>query len=208
MKKTIQRSVQFLTLALFILLLITGRVQAWMVIFLGSALLSLFFSRFYCGWLCPINTLITPIRWIKKKKKVKRSKMPSWITSGVPRIIVLLLFLGTMGFVFTTDKKLPVLPVLLILGVVISTFFDEALWHRYLCPYGTILSLPARFSKWAMTIDKTACNNCTRCARVCPAHSIVKEDKHRIIKAECLVCHECERVCAQEAITYKNTTKS
>lgn len=207
MKKTIQRSVQVLTLALFFLLLFTGRVQAWMIIFLGSALLSLFFSRFYCGWLCPINTMITPIRWIKKKKKVKRSKLPSWITSGVPRIITLVLFLATMGFVFTTGKKLPVLPALLILGVVISTFFDEALWHRYLCPYGTILSVPARFSKWAMTIDKEVCNNCTRCARECPANAIVKEEKHRIVKAECLVCHECERVCTQDAITYKNTSK-
>ncbi len=203
MKKTLQRIVQIASLALFVLLFIKGKIQIWMIIFLGSALLTLLVSRFYCGWICPINTLIRPITWIKRKLKIKRREMPSWIKSGVLRIIFLILFLATMGFVFITGKKLPVLPALLGLGVILSIFFDEALWHRHLCPYGTILTLTGRFSKKAVTIDQELCNKCRLCTRVCPTNTIVKGEKHQIVKTECLVCFECQQVCPQKAINFK-----
>lgn len=203
MKKVFQRTIQIVSLALFIVLLIKGNIQAWMVIFVASTLLTLLFSRFYCGWLCPINTLIKPISWVKQKMKIKRKQLPAWIQSDVLRFIFLFVFLAAFGFVFISGKKLPVLPILLGLGVVLSIFFDEALWHRHLCPYGTILSFPGRFSKKAMTIDEELCNNCQRCTRVCPSNAIIKNEKHQIIKKECLVCHECERVCNQDAISYR-----
>ncbi len=202
MKKFTQRFIQIATLALFVILFIKGNIQMWMIIFVGSTLLALIFSRFYCGWLCPINTLFIPINWVKKKLKIKRQKMPSWITSDVFRIIFLVLFLGAMVFVFVSGKKLPVLPALLVIGVILTIFFDEALWHRHLCPYGTILSLPARFSKKSVTINPELCNNCTLCARVCPTNTIIKDEKHMIVKKECLVCLECQRVCPKGAITY------
>ncbi len=203
MKKSIQRTVQVLSLALFVVLLIKGKVQLWMAIFVASTLLALLFSRFYCGWICPINTVIRPISWAKKKMKIKRMKMPSWIERDWLRYLTLILFLATMGFVFKTGKKLPVLPALLGLGVLLSLLFDEALWHRHLCPYGTILSFTGRFSKKAMRIDGELCNNCHRCSRVCPSNAIIKDEKHQIIKKECLVCHECERVCTKDAIRYR-----
>lgn len=203
MKKLMQRTVQVLTLALFVLLLIQGKVQLWMVIFLGSALLSLLFSRFYCGWLCPINTILRPIAYVKKKLKIKSLKTPAFFKNGVVRILMLLGFLALMVVVFKTGKKLPVLPALVLLGAALSLFFEEELWHHWLCPYGTILSLPARAAKKSMVIDPSLCTNCTRCAKVCPSGAIVKEEKHRIIKNECLVCHACERVCTKDAISYK-----
>ena len=49
---------QLIALILFIVLLITGRIQVWMGIFLVSAVLALFFGRIYCGWICPINTVM------------------------------------------------------------------------------------------------------------------------------------------------------
>nr|WP_319776615.1 4Fe-4S binding protein [uncultured Sphaerochaeta sp.] len=82
MKKTIQRIVQFLFLGLFIFLLIRGKVQMWMGIFLLSLVLSLFFSRFYCGWICPINTFLKPITFLKKKFHVGSIKTPSFFKNG------------------------------------------------------------------------------------------------------------------------------
>ena len=110
MKKAIQRSVQVASLLFFILLIFKGRVQLWMLIFASSTLLTLLFSRFYCGWICPINTVIRPISWVKRRLRVKRQKMPTWIEGDIPRNIVLVLFLATMAFVFKTGKKLPILP--------------------------------------------------------------------------------------------------
>lgn len=203
MKKTIQRSVQVVALALFALLFIQGKMQVWMIVFLASVVLALFFGRFYCGWLCPINTLIRPITWVKKKLRIKRKEMPAWIKSDVLRIVMAVLFLVAMGFVFVTGKQLPVLPFLIGAGVILSIFFDEALWHRHLCPYGTILSITGRFARKSVKIDPEACNNCTLCARVCPANAVIRDEKHEIVTRECLVCHECERVCNQAAINYQ-----
>jgi len=174
-----------------------------MVIFVASALLAILFSRFYCGWLCPINTILRPMTYLKRKLKIKSLKTPAFFKNGVFRILMLLAFLAVMVVVFRTGKKLPVLPALFLIGVLLSLFFEEELWHHWLCPYGTILSLPGRVAKKSMVIDPSLCTNCTRCAKVCPSGAIVREEKHRIIKSECLVCHECERVCSKGAISYK-----
>ncbi len=203
MKKVLQRTIQVLSLALFVFLLISGKIQVWMVIFVASALLAILFSRFYCGWLCPINTILRPMTYLKRKLKIKSLKTPAFFKNGVFRIIMLLAFLAVMVVVFRTGKKLPVLPALVLVGVLLSLFFEEELWHHWLCPYGTILSLPGRVAKKSMVIDPSLCTNCTRCAKVCPSGAIVREEKHRIIKSECLVCHECERVCSKGAISYK-----
>lgn len=103
-----------------------------------------------------------------------------------------------------TGQKLPVLPSLFVLSVVLTFFFPKAFWHRYLCPYGTIMHFTAKKSARYMTINPEFCNNCSLCARVCPTNSIVKNEKHQIIKAECLVYLECERVCQLDAIGYGN----
>lgn len=203
MKRVIQRIIQVLFLILFTALVITGKIQIWMAIFVASALLSLIFSRFYCGWVCPINTVIKPITYAKKKLKIKSLKTPSFLKNGAVRIIILIAFLALMGMVFRTGKKLPVLPALVGIGFFLSLFFEEAVWHRWLCPYGAILSLPSRAARKHMTIDGLLCSNCTRCAKVCPSQAIVKDEKHRIIKHECLVCGECERVCTKGAIKYR-----
>lgn len=203
MKKTIQRIVQVLFLGLFLFLLIRGKVQVLIGIFLLSLVLSLFFSRFYCGWICPINTLLKPITFLKKKFRVGSIRTPSFLKNGVLRILLLVAFLGLMVFTLRSGKQLPVLPALVAIGVFLSLFFEEELWHRWLCPYGTLLSLPSRAAKKQMVIDAELCTNCGRCKRVCPSGAIVKEEKHRIIKSECLVCHECERVCTKGAISYK-----
>ncbi len=203
MKKVLQRTVQVVFLALFVFLLIQGKVQVWMAIFVGSTILALIFSRFYCGWICPINTILRPMAYLKKKLKIKSLKTPAFFKNGVFRILMLLGFLAVMVVVFRTGKKLPVLPSLVVAAVFLSLFFEEELWHHWLCPYGTILSLPARGAKKSMVIDPSLCTNCNRCAKACPSGAIVKEEKHRIVKSECLVCHECERVCTKGAISYK-----
>ncbi len=139
----------------------------------------------------------------KKKFRVGSIKTPAFLKNGVLRILLLIAFLGLMVFTLRTGKQLPVLPALVAIAVFLSLFFEEELWHHWLCPYGTILSFPSRAAKRRMVIDAELCTNCGRCKRVCPSGAIVKEEKHRIIKSECLVCHECERVCTKGAISYK-----
>ncbi|MDD4493695.1 MAG: 4Fe-4S binding protein [Eubacteriales bacterium] len=204
MKKTLQRIIQVIILALFIFLIIKGKVQLWMGLLLLGIVASFLLGRIYCGWLCSINTVMIGVTWIKKKLHIKSVKTPSFFKKAWVRYAALGIFVAVFIFTMATGKKLPVLPILFVIGILLTFVFHEELWHRYLCPYGTIMHFPAKASKYRMTIDSDKCNNCGVCVRVCPAKAVEKhEDYHEIHKSDCLVCLECSRKCKQEAISYK-----
>lgn len=204
MKIILQRGLQILFLIAFFVLVITGKVQLWIALFLAGILLSIFFGRLYCGWVCPINTLTRGVTWLKKKLSIKGLRVPKFIKNVWTRYIILALFIGLFIFTMATGKKLPVLPALLAIGVLFSVFFNELGWHRYLCPYGTIFHLISAKSKYSVQINQEACTNCGLCMRVCPAEAITKiEDTHHIDKKHCLVCLDCTRTCKKDAIKYQ-----
>lgn len=205
MKKGLQITIQILFLTLLVFVVISQKMQLWMGVFLIGVLLSAFFGRLYCGYICPINTLTKPIAYIKKKLNIKHSKYPKFLESRIVRYLFLLVFIGLFLFSIITGKKLPVLLIFIGIGVALSIFFHEELWHRFLCPYGIILSFSSKKAKKTMKIDPVKCNNCGVCQRVCPAKAVTKnEGQHEIIANECLVCLECERNCRQDAISYSN----
>ncbi len=201
--KVLQVTIQLLFLFLFGLLVFLGRPQIWMIIFIASVILAFTFSRIYCGYICPINTLMKPMNWIKQKFHLKDRKISPLLERPLTRILVVALFISLFLISTITGKKLPVLPAMVLLGSIITLFFHEELWHRYLCPYGLFLSLPSKKAKHFVSIQSDLCVNCTKCAQVCPSKAIIKIDKHEVIKEDCLVCNECIRSCPTNAIQYK-----
>lgn len=204
MKKPLQRIIQILFLALFVFLIISGKVQLWMGLFLLGIVSSFVLGRIYCGWICSINTVMIGVTWIKKKLHIKSMKIPTFLTKAWVRYVALGVFVIVFIFTMFTGKKLPILPILFMIGMLLTFLFPEELWHRYLCPYGTIFYLSSKTSKYHIAIDSHKCNNCGVCMRVCPAKAVEKyEDHHEIHKSDCIVCMECSRKCKQEAISYK-----
>ena len=200
-----RKLIQVLTLIIFAALMATGKIQLWMMIFLVGLFLSTFLGRFYCGYICPINTAMEVVDGNAAKNKRKRIKTPNWMKSSIVRITVLILFLGTMAFVFKTGKKLPVLPILFVLGLVLTIFFEPSLWHRYLCPFGTLLSMFSRKNKKGYRVEDEGCIQCGQCVRVCPGDAISWEDKKEdpiINMKDCLVCGKCQAVCPKDVIEY------
>ena len=143
MKKTLQRIIQISLLALFVFLIINGKVQLWMGLFLLGIVASFVLGRIYCGWLCSINTVMIGVTWVKKKLHIKSMKIPSILTKAWVRYVALGVFVIVFIFTMFTGKKLPILPILLMIGMLLTFLFPEELWHRYLCPYGTIFHLSA-----------------------------------------------------------------
>lgn len=199
-----RRLPQVLFLALFIVLILTGKVQLWIALFGLSIIAAFFAGRIYCGWICPINTVMKGVSWLKKKLGVRSFATPAWLKRDAVRYTALGVFLALFVFTMISGKRLPVLPALLVLGVFLTIFFEEALWHRYLCPYGTILKWPATLSRRAVIIDPKTCKNHGDCYRVCPAAAVSKEQTvHVIDKSECLVCMTCVMHCSERAIAYR-----
>ena len=200
MSKTWQAVTQVIFLVLFIALVLVGRIQLWMGIFLASVVLALIFGRFFCGWICPINTVMRVITKFKRKLKIKSISVPTFLKSSVFRFGFLIIFFAVFSFVMVTGKKLPVLPALFILGVGLTLFFPESLWHRYLCPYGTILSFTGSRSKKSLHIDSENCIQCGSCFDICPGEAIREWEVHAIEKKECLLCLDCVTHCPSERI--------
>ena len=204
MRKNLQIIIQVIFLGLFIFLLVKGKAQLWMALFLLGIIASFLLGRIYCGWICSINTSMKGVTWIKKKLKIKNLKIPYSLTKPWVRTFALALFITVFIFIMITGKSLPVLPFLFSLGILITFFYPEELWHRYLCPYGSIIRLPALKSAHHMVIDAEKCINCGACTRVCPAKAIVRhESHHEILKEDCLVCFDCSDACKKDAIKYK-----
>lgn len=186
-------------LLVFVVLVAVGRIQLWLAFFLSTLVLTPFFGRLYCGYVCPIGTLTEATRPMAKKKKWS---IPKWLKHPVVRVLMLLLLVATMVLSTRAGKRLPILPILAGVGVVLSLFFDEALWHRYLCPYGTLLSWVSKLRKKGYEVESGACVGCGKCVGVCPADAItIDRKKASIDGAECLLCSSCAAVCPTEAIS-------
>lgn len=204
MNKILQHLIQIAFLILFVALILIGRVHLWMGLFVLSFIVSLWFSRIYCGWICPINTAMCFITLLKSRLHIKSIKIPSYLSRPLIRYIVLAAFIAAFLFTVVSGCQLPVLPVLFASGIIITLLFPPELWHYNLCPFGTIFSFSARLSKHYMRINSDKCINCGLCYQSCPIKAVnIEEDTYRIIKNECLVCMNCARKCRKNAITYQ-----
>ncbi len=202
-----RKIIQIIALIVFIVVIALGKMQMWMIVFGGSLLLSTYFGRFYCGYLCPINTGMEVIDNHADKKKRKRRETPKFFKYAVVRYGILIIFLALMAFVFITGKKLPILPILVVLGILLTIIYKPEFWHRYLCPYGTLLSFFSKFNKRSYMVDNEDCIKCGKCVRFCPSDAILWEDKKEypiIIQNECLFCGKCKEVCPTDTIKSGN----
>lgn len=199
--------IQVAFFALFIILLLKGRLQLWFVIFAAGVILSPLLGRLYCGWACPMHTVFRPISWFYKKTGIKRIKTPSFLKNRILRFIPLIAFVGVMVMTKRLGMPLPVLAILTVLSVIVSLFFEEALWHNVLCPFGTILSLSSIPAVKKYKVDETNCINCGKCQKDCPVHAIdtLESGKRFIRKQDCISCDNCIPACPTGSISYNSS---
>jgi len=192
---------QILALALFLFLLAQNKLTLWVLLFGAAALLSVVFGRFYCSWICPMNSSFRVIHSLYGRLGLRRLKTPRFFKNPVTRGLILVLFVGSM--VIMKQRKIPVNMLLYITlaSILITLFFDEAFWHRRLCPFGTILSITSRKSRTNMKVDEEACIACGKCQKVCPSGSLITlaDKKRRNLPQECLLCGSCTAVCPTAA---------
>ncbi|HHY38884.1 MAG TPA: 4Fe-4S binding protein [Clostridia bacterium] len=205
MEQRIRTVVQLVFLVAFIALWRLGKMQVWMSLILASAFLAAILGRVYCGWICPIHTLMRPLEWVKARLGSKHLPVPSWVCSPVLKYG---LFVGMIVAMILTTRRGIKLPLMLLFvppALLLTFFYHPASWHRYLCPYGTLFSLTARWAFIRLYIDENKCSSCSLCTRVCPAEAISLrgEKEYAVIdRRHCLVCLACKEACPRSAIAY------
>ena len=204
--KYITNIIRILFLALFIFLLANGKVLLWLALFAVSLVAALIFGRVYCGYACPMNTLMIPIEWLSKKLKLQTADTPKWLKNGYFTWITL----GISVAVMLLSKRLlhvdlPILPFWLVMSILITLRYKPAVFHNLICPFGALQRSFGRFARLSEKVDKDACVGCKLCEKDCPSNAIVvsSEDKKAVINtALCHQCTNCRQVCPKSAIHY------
>ncbi len=205
-KKHVRSILQILSLILFAFLVIASKTKLWLLLFVVTTLLTPFFGRIYCGYMCPMNTGMRLSEIISKKTKIRTSAIPKFLRSKVLGWIVLLVSVALMiGSRKILHREFPVLIVLVALSMLLALRYESWVIHNNLCPFGAILTLVGRKSFFKTLVDTDKCVGCKKCEKVCHAKAIqVNMDTRRasITQALCHQCQECTNICPVNAITY------
>jgi len=190
---------------------------AGLFLFLAFVTISFLLRKSFCSWLCPVGTLSEYLWKIGRQTLRKNWRLPKW--ADIPmrsfKYILLGLFLYAVGSmsavairafldgpygVIADVKMLNFFRYLGVAGAIVVgilillSVFVQNFWCRYLCPYGALLGLAARFSPVRIRRTESSCIDCAKCAEACP--SLLPVDRLVTVRSpECTGCYDCVAVC-------------
>ena len=140
---------------------------------------TLFFGRTFCAAVCPLGA-------IQELVAVRSVRVPGWLDQALGLLAYIYLglavILAATGTAFIICRYDPFVGFFRLGGNVNMMIFGGCLlligmfvgrpYCRFLCPYGAILRVLSRFSRWGVRIPPDACINCRLCEDVCPYDAI------------------------------------
>jgi polyferredoxin/ferredoxin-like protein FixX len=201
----------------------TAAVAMW-----GGAIfvvLTLVFGRFFCGWVCPLGTILDVFGFFWGDREEKRStaffkwkrvKYYLLIFLAVSAVfggqllfffdpLVLLFRAIAVGVMPFKEGAVSFLPFFLLLVIIGLTGVTHRFWCRYLCPLGAFYGVFARFSLFRRR--REGCDGCKgldvqECRRVCGMQAAVMKQG---APEECIRCMACEAQCPPGALSFVPT---
>lgn len=199
-------------------------INAGLVFFAVSGLLTLVFGRFFCGWGCHLVAVQDLCYWMMKRIGIRPKAMHARLLLLVPFCAFFYMFLFPplyrwwtgMGFEETTLElsttgfwdTFPPWPIALatlaVAGFSIIYFLGAKGFCTYACPYGALYGTLDRFSPGRIRVTD-ACKGCGHCTQVCTSdvvvHAEVKEFG-KVVDPSCMKCLDCVSVCPEDALYF------
>jgi polyferredoxin len=145
------------------------------IFFTLPLLFALAFGRVFCGGVCPLGALQDAVL-------IKAHKVPAWLASGLSVLRYIYLGLGVMlaatGSTYVICKYDPFVEFFRMAGLgqiwlwsgffLLLSMFIGRPYCRFLCPYGALLGIFARFAYRKVSITPDRCLVCHLCREQCP----------------------------------------
>ena len=202
----------------------SGTINAGLIFFAATILLTAIFGRYFCGWACHLVALQDLSRWLLEKIGLRPVPLRSRLLRLVPPIAFVYMFLWPAAYrlwigdsfshfeteLTTSDfwATFPGWPIavltFLTCGFVIVYFLGAKGFCTYACPYGAIFAAADRLAPLRIRVTD-ACEGCGHCTAVCTSNVRVHEevrDFGMVVSSDCMKCRDCVSVCPQGALYY------
>ena len=198
--------IQIIFFGVFMIIIKNGNMVFWLGIFLISLMGAAFFGRFYCGFICPMNTVMGVTGKIAKKLKWQTKTVPKFLNNkALPWIVLVIMAASMILSKRVLQRELPILIILIVLSVLVTLRYEEWVFHNSICPYGALLSLTGKRAKFSTKVDHSLCIGCKKCETVCPSRAIEVDANIKKASVDSSICHQCQActgVCPVDAIAY------
>lgn len=178
-------------------------------------------GRVFCGWVCPMNTLLEVVdkarRLLKlaeiRDRDVRFSLRNKYVLLGIVTCVLAITgvpFLAMIyppavmsremhNYVFSGAVGLGAWLILAVCAI--ELFVSRRWWCRYVCPGGALYSLLGRFRLIRVKRDDRKCVGCGECVRVCQFAQ--KPMLVEFTGMECTNCGTCITHCNDDALKYQ-----
>jgi NosR/NirI family nitrous oxide reductase transcriptional regulator len=187
----------------------------FIILIMIPLLTTLIWGRFFCGWVCPLGAVQELIHAKSRKPGTKFFQIDRLLKylKFVVLISVIYLTLQTGRNLFCQFEPFKMLFSFhgdLVTGVILGVILLTAIiikrpFCRYLCPFGAILALVARFTVFKIKPSPASCSGCGVCAKDrCPMDAIAIDAVNKIPvidHTECIQCGNCVESCRRQALS-------
>lgn len=187
----------------------------------AAVLLAALMGRFFCGWICPVNTILeinAALRgWIERRiagQPLPAVVAPSWARYAV--LLGTLIVSAVAGFNFyafvlpyaalARDWHLFVFGaaigfggLFLVIVVAVELLIAPRLWCRGLCPTGLVLELIGRWRLFGIRRKSAGdcLEGCQACLAACP---VGVNPRDETATEHCLLCNVCVSRCPVDVL--------